>query len=787
MKITYLWLKEYLDTDKSPEEIVEILTDLGLEVESLTSTLPPLKQVVVGKVLSIQKHPKADRLQVCKVDAGQESELTIICGAPNVCQGASVAVALDGAILPMGKVETREVRGIRSEGMLCSQAELEIGEDAEGIWILDDGFTMGQNLRSCLKEDAIIELSLGPNRPDCLGLFGILRELAIKLELELEYPNPRSTKLGLQEFCVEIKDTQACPRYVGALVKNISVGPSPDWLKNRLHHLGLRSINNIVDLTNCLMLEFGHPMHAFDADQLDGNKIIVRFARPGETLVTLDDIKRDFSTEDPVICDESGPVAIAGIMGGKTTQVSPTTCNIFLEVGYFDPIIIRKSAKRLKLHTDASHRFERGMDPEMPPKLALYAIDQILNLAGGEYQGLLDLYPKPKQRPEIIFKTSLSERILGIQLSPDWSEECLSRLGCQITRDSEDCLRVTPPSFRPDLERPIDLVEELARIYGLNKIPFEPPKVALNYQKDHLVESAVHKLKSELCGLGLQECITYSFAEKSSVPSIKLVNPMAEDMQELRTCISQNLLKVAVQNCSQRNHRLGLFETGTVFLGRPSANSDLTHKEELHLGVLTGGLQETNWKNKSKMADFFEMKGVLAGLEEAFRFKLDLRHGDCNEPKWDSDQFREIYFGETRLGFIAMVNSRYLKKRKIHFPLAIMEIKLEPILGAKPNELTFQEIPQFPSADKQLALITPRDLPASEVLEAISALKLPTLENHYIFDLYKGKEIHSDSKSLGIHFVFRGENKTLSENEMGDSIRKILNCLHQKYQIVLRP
>ena len=422
MKITYRWLKEYLNTSKKPEEIVEILTDLGLEVESLSSTLPSLEGVTIGKVLSVEKHPGADRLQVCKVDTGQTCALNIVCGAPNVHEGAHVAVALEGAVLPMGRVENRDVRGVYSQGMLCSEAELQVGEDSEGIWLLDESFAAGQSLRSCLQEDSVIELSLGPNRPDCLGIYGILRELALKLDLEPQIPTPQSTKKPLQRFSIEIEDTRACPRYVGAYIQNVCVGDSPEWLKRRLHHLGLRSINNIVDLTNYLMMEVGHPMHAFDGDQLAGDKVIIRSAKPGETLVTLDDVEREFTAEDPLICDEQGPVAIAGIMGGKSTQVTRETRNLFLEVGHFDPITIRKSAKRLRLHTDASHRFERGMDPQTPPKLALHAIDQILKQAGGEYQGLLDLYPVPLAGHEILFNTRLSERILGIQLSPDWSK-----------------------------------------------------------------------------------------------------------------------------------------------------------------------------------------------------------------------------------------------------------------------------------------------------------------------------------------------------------------------------
>ena len=584
---------------------------------------------------------------------------------------------------------------------------------------------------------------------------------------------------------IRIEDQEGCPRYVGALIEGIAVKESPAWMQAHLRQLGLRSINNIVDITNFLMMEYGHPMHAFDADLIRGSEIVIRGANEGEQIVTLDGITRKLSSGDLLICDGDGPVALGGIMGGENTEIRNETQNLFIEIAYFDPIRIRKTSRKLKLHTDASHRFERGMDPEFPDKLMSIVVEQIIELAGGSLVGVQDVYPSPWKPAPINFEPQLCERVLGIKVPEEKILEIFENLGCQTSKSSKDVWVICPPSFRPDLERPIDLVEEICRIHGMNEIPFEAPVIALELRPENSQRTITKKIQDLLIGLGLQECITYSFSDFQTQDSITIRNPLSDQMGYLRSTISEKLLGCAIHNLKQQNEKLGLFEIGTSFQAGSSA--DEPYIEETHLAIGLCNHQETNWKNRMGDSDLFDLKGILTSIEKTLG--AEFRYLPVTEPQpfLVPKTSLQISFRGKIIGIMGDVPSTMLNREKIFNRLVLLELKLDEFFNIRQKPIKFHGIPQIPGAHKQLALITPLNIPCEEVLKTIRKLNISTLETLEVFDLYEGKGIADKHRSLGLDFFFRGKNKTLSEEEMTTSIEKILTTLREKFSIVLRP
>ncbi len=772
-----------MNWNASHDKLEEVLTDLGIEVEGSHPTLAKFQDVVVGFVTHCKPHPDADKLKLCEVDVSQAELLTIVCGAPNVAPGMKVPVALPEAILPFGQLKPRKIRGVFSQGMICSEEELGFAEKSDGIWELDDSYEVGEDFRSYFDEDIQIELSITPNRPDWLGLRGILRELYVKTGIPYKLPTKNLKSKDLKDFQVEIKDPNGCPRYVGALVRGVKIGTSPRWLRQKLEAVGQRPINNVVDLTNYLMILFGHPMHAFDASKIRGKKIIVRPAQTGELLTTLDGEDRKFDSDDLLICDLEGPSAIAGVMGGADSEIDSNTTDVFVEVAYFDPIKIRKTSKKQKMHTEASHRFERGMDIEFPKELANIAVEYIIEVAGGTYEGTIDTYPNVFHSKPVKFPYELTTKVLGISPETQWVNKTLENFGCGLEQIDEKNILVYPPSFRHDLERPIDLVEEIARIHGYNEIPFEAPKASLQLLQDKPLEVVIERTRQALLKEGLSECVTYSFAREKHSDSVELLNPLAEDVAYLRTNIADKLLEAIINNYKKQNNRIGLFETGVVF----SKKSDGQYLEELHACVAISGIQVNDWKNKNTSTDFFDLKGIVERLFAHLHHPFQWR--DCQKPhhRLENTLTQDIYFQGKPVGFAGLVDSSYLKKQKIFSPVAICEINLNTIISAKEKITKFKPLPNLPGAEKQLALITPKNIQAQQIMREISKLKIKNLENYQIFDLYEGKGIPENYKSLGVSFYFRGSERSLSEEEMGQQLDKILETLRKKFDVTLRP
>jgi len=782
MKITWNWLKQNIDLKGNVEDLDEILTDLGLEVEGIEPTLAEFRGIFVGEVLDCKKHPEADRLSLCEVSIGKEKNLTIVCGAPNVRQGLKVPVAIDGSTLPFGVLKCRKIRGVFSEGMICSEEELGFCEQSDGIWELDSSYEIGSDLRSCFEQDYTIELSVTPNRPDCLGLRGIVRELSIKTGSPSLIPSPTIEQKELQGYNIDIEDSQACPRYVGVLIEGVQIKESPDWLKQTLVKIGMRPINNVVDLTNYLMVLLGHPMHAFDADLVAQNKIIVRKAKDGEKLKTLDEVERTFDSSDLLICDGERASAIAGVMGGAVSEIHEETKNVFLEVAYFNPVMIRKTSKKQKLHTDASHRFERGMDPEYPLEVAHIATEHIINHCGGEYCGTLDNFANKQERDSIQFNKNLVQRILGIELENDWIQDTLKKLGCTIDSANESTLTVKAPSFRPDLERPIDLVEEIARLYGYNEIPFEAPRIQLDLLHDKKWEIVHSRIRDILNSSGLCEAVNYSFSAQKGEEGIPIMNPLAEDLAFMRSDLSENMLQTVILNHKRQNHQIGLYELGVVF-----EKGDKGYIEKRKLCAAISNHQQNDWKNNPPQSDFFDLKGILENLLACLGLQARLMDATPQSEDLDPLYFQQIQVRGKTVGHLGQIQPKALQKHKIFQAVSIFEIDLEQLYEGALKVQKFQEFSLIPSAQKQLALITPKEIPAKDVLQVIRSLKIKTLEDFHVFDLYTGKGVPENHKSLGVNFVFRDPAKTLTEEEMDESVHKILDALHKKHGISLRP
>ncbi len=778
MKISLKWLNEAANTQLKADEVAKTLVSLGLEVEGIESTLKPFSGVVVGRILKASPHPDADRLQICKVDAGQEAPLNIVCGAPNARTGLTVAVGLDGAKIPLGKLKNRKVRGVFSEGMICSEEELGFAETSDGIWELETDAAPGTDLRSLFTEDQILEISVGPNRPDCLGLSGIIRELGLKHSLNQPREVPALPDTPPEDFSLQIEDPDGCPRYSLALFENVTVRPSPSWLQERLEHLGIRSINNIVDFTNLVMLETGHPLHAFDADLLNGNQIRVRSAHEGERMMTLDGIERALTTEDLVIADAGKAVALAGVMGGEHSGILDSTSRVVVEVAYFEPVRIRKMAKRHKMHTDASHRFERGMDPEATLKV-LFRMGELLMESGATFKGRLDSQPRIAANQELVLATRQIQRILGICPDMEWLNRTFKALGCQILKVEEKQLTLTPPSFRPDLERNIDLVEEVARIYGFDNIPFESPLVRMGHDEPLRDLSQIDRIRDCLAALGLNEAITLSFARQGRTSPLRLNNPITEESAFLRERIADGLLESFLTNFKRQNSSVGLFEAGKVF-----QNQEPT--ESFHLCAILSGRLSDSFRNAETVASLQDLKGILESLINALGISMDLKENRNGSTYDDFEIAMDIFIQGKACGTLGLVSREAMKKERIFQPVAIFEMNLEPLLQARTRPLKLNALPQFPKAERRLAFICDEGMPTEELLKLVRSLRLPLLESHGIFDLYTGKGIPKGKKSLGLTMDFRHPERTLTEQEIDESLETILKTANSKLGIHLR-
>ena len=776
MRISHNWLREYVPHPWDWRELVDRLTMAGLELEEVDDLGRRLRGVVVGEVKECEHHPNADRLSVCRVDLGEEGgHRTIVCGAPNVAAGQKVAVVVPGHELPDGrKIERVSIRGVTSHGMICAEDELGLGPDHDGILVLPQTYEVGAAFATQAGlDDVIIDFEVTPNRPDCLSLVGIAREVQALTEIAVELPDTAVEETaGVDPVGVEIEDPEGCPRYVGRLIRGVQIGPSPDWLAKRLLALGLRPINNVVDVTNYVMLELGQPLHAFDASRLEGRQIIVRRARSGESLETLDGVRRTLDEEMLVIADAVRPVALAGIMGGATAEVTASTTDILLEAAHFSAARVRRTAAALGMHTEASARFERGADWAMPPVASDRAAGLIAQLTGGQSCApAVDVLPRDLDRPPIDVRLDRLNRLLSTALSSQQCTRILSLLGCDARSDGEGHLRVAAPSFRPDLTREADVIEEVGRIYGYDRIEASSAIRGPLVQSGDAAYDLQRFVRRRLAGLGLDEVVTNSvverrWAEVVQVEALELSNPPAEGQSVLRTSLLPSLLDVARRNFNQRATTVSVFELGKCY----SAVTD-GHGERMMLAGLWSGLRTPSpWRADRVAADLLDLKGLVEALLEPCspEFVADTR-----------DAFRagccaRVVVEECDVGHLGEADQPLCAAFDLAGPVFIFELNfvdLAPLLTA---DHEFRRLSRFPPIQRDLALLVPDEVPAAHVLREIRSVEGELIEAVELFDVYTGDQVDAGFKSLAFTFVLKSKEKTLEDREADEIIGRVL-------------
>lgn len=797
MKFSEQWLRTWVNPTVSLEELTAGLTMAGLELDALEPITPALDNVVVGQVVSLNPHPDADKLRVCQVDVGEKNPLTIVCGAANVEADGRYPVALIGAQLPGGlTIKKAKLRGVESSGMLCSAKELSLAEQAEGLLTLPSDAPIGQSIVAYLQlDDHSIELGLTPNRGDCLSVKGIAREVGVLFKTDVHGPETAEIKATITEqFPVAIEAGEHCPRYVGRVIRNINPkAQTPIWMQERLRRSGLRSISPTVDVTNYVLLELGQPMHAFDFDKLRGG-IKVKLSSGAEKLELLDGQTIELTTGSLVIADDNGPQALAGIMGGNGTGVTDATSNIFLESAFFAPASIAGRARSYGLHTDSSHRFERGVDPALQRSAIERATQLLLEIVGGEagpVNEVVSAEHQPRREP-IVLRYRRIERVLGRVISKSTIQEILRRLDMTVSEAKEGWM-VTAPGFRFDIEREVDLIEELARIYGYNEIPSARPMISGEMVSRPEAHIELENLKQVLVQRGYQEAITYSFVDPTIqqlvdpvAHSIALANPISADLSVMRTSLWPGLLQVARYNLNRQQSRVRIFETGLRFI----AEAGDIRQEPMIAGLVTGDQIPHQWGAPERESDFFDIKSdveallTLTGHQSGIIF-FSQRHTALHP----GQSARILWQGEEQqrnldIGWVGALHPMIEQELGLSQRVYIFELQLDAIsTRAIPR---YHELSKFPAVNRDLAIVVDETTTAQQVHECIMKAAPEVLNNLMLFDVYRGKGIDSGRKSLAYSLTLQDQGRTLTDVEVEAVTRNIMECLHKELGATLR-
>lgn len=802
MKVSLSWLNTFVPIEISPQELASALTMAGLEVEAISDRYEYLKTVLVGYVKSVKNHPNADRLKVCVVDTGDQTH-EIVCGAPNVTEGMLSPLALLGTRFPNDMVlEKGVIRGVVSEGMLCSEVELEIGADASGIMSLSPDLTVGQPLAEALNlSDTIIEIDLTPNRPDCLSIIGTAREVAAILdkELILQDVSLLSTGEEIQKATsVTVDAPELCPRYAARLIENIRVAPSPFWLQDRLRSVGLRPINNIVDITNFVLMEYGQPLHAFDFDRLEERRIVVRAAHAGETFTTLDEKERQLTEDMLLICDGQKPVAIAGVMGGLNSEIENNTHNVLLESAYFNPVSIRKTSKRLGLNTDASHRFERGVDPHGTLVALDRAAQLIAELGGGDLvSGVIDESSDLPRSETIALSTKETNRLLGTGFDSQIIKSYLKPIGFNVEERDSDTLLVTAPSFRVDVKRPEDLMEEVARCSGYDHIPTTFPLIPAESKTPLLLVQQRETAKNIMNGLGFDEAINYSFMDKNDCDRlfldaddyrrnlVEILNPLTEDQTVMRSSMLPGLLKSVHRNISQQSKTSRLFEIGKIFIGKGA--TQLPEEIEVLAGLWTGSRTSPQWNVAETECDFYDLKGIVEGFLNGLKIEgitfTSMSAG--NGSYYKKGSCASIVQNGKSLGYVGEVDSRVLKNYDLKQSVFYFELDMNQLYGMITEDRQAQQIPKYPSTARDITVIVDKDTESSRLIHYIENLEEKLVEKLYIFDVFSGGPIPEEKKSISIRIVYRSHTETLEDERVNHIHRQLSEKLVREFDAAL--
>lgn len=798
MKVSLNWLKNYIDiSNYSVLDLKNILTNAGLEVEAIEEIGKSLEGFVVGEVVSKEKHPNADKLSVCKVNDGKEIH-QVICGAPNVEAGQKIVFAPLGVVIPGTgeKLKKAKIRGVESFGMICSEMELGLGEDHTGILVLDNSAPVGMPFAEYLNlEDYVLEIGITPNRPDALSHIGIARELSAITKKKYIFPKIdfiESDERIEKYLKVEIINEVDCPRYCARMVKNVKVKESPQWLKNYLINVGIRPINNVVDVSNFVMLEMGQPLHTFDARLIEGGKIIVKNADDGEKFITLDGKERVLDSSMLMICDAKKKIAIAGVMGGANSEISENTKDVIIESAYFNPKSIRRTSKKLGLSSESSYRFERGVDFRNTLVAANRAAQLIAELAGGEIVGgFIDENPIKFNDVEVELRISRTNKILGIDLNRDEVADILQSLGIQVQKSNGDVLLCTIPSYRPDLTREIDLIEEVARIYGYDKIPGDS-RVSFEISIDKIQQRYEDKVRDILTGYGLFEVMNNTLlseeeANFDGLKSVKILNPISQELSHLRPSLIPGLLKTVALNHRFGEFDLQLYEVGKVMIAKKEnveTVEDYVELERLAI-CLTGKLVDKNWKEQAIQSDIFYLKGLVEALLE----KLSLDNINFTSYYASENDFYSIeikvFIDKTYIGSLYKMTDSYLKKFDIEKPVFIAELDLGLMRTLPIRQVSFQKLSNYPKVERDISFFVNNDIPYEKIEHLIWKASDKLLINVYLFDLYFDPK-KSDKKSLAIRLEFQSYEKTLTAEEVDQRVNKITSMLEKELNIELR-
>ena len=818
MKVSYNWLKQYIDMDLPAEELSRILTDTGLEVEGLEhfeSVKGGLKGVVVGKVLTCTKHPDADKLSVTTVDVGTGEPLPIVCGAPNVEEGQKVLVATVGTTLYMGEdplvIKKAKIRGEESQGMICAEDELGLGTSHEGIMVLDDSCKTGAPATEYfpVSDDYIFEIGLTPNRTDAMSHVGVARDIVAALNRggEKKY----SLKLpGVEAFSVddtsltipvEVRDTKACPRYSGLTLTGLTVEDSPVWLKNYLNAAGIRPLNNIVDITNFVMLELGQPLHAFDAEKLEGSKLVVRPGKEGEKFKTLDGEDRKLSRDDLMICDAASPMCIGGVFGGINSGVTKDTTRIFLESAYFNPVSIRKTSRYHGLQTDASFRFERGTDPEMTVFALKRAALLMKEIAGGKVSSeIQDVYPQKIEWPEVYINQQHINRLAGQHIPMQAIQTILTDLGIEIVQKESEGFTVRIPLFKSDVTREADVIEEILRIYGYNNIEFPAAmRSSLSFSPTPDPEKYRDMIANMLTNRGFSEIMNNSltassYAQNSSIHNqeewVRILNPLSGDLDVMRQDLVFGVLETILYNQNRKASDLKLFEFGNTYrvVGEKRENEPLARyieREFLSL-ALTGRRYPPTWSRDDEPADLYDLKGYIRLVLERIGWPAGTWQFREQENALYEQGFEYLHNGRVICSG-GSVSSEWLKKFDIRQPVHYAAIAWHYIMEKlEPGEVQYSGIPRYPAVKRDLALLVDRDVRFSDLRkEAFDAEKV-LLRSVRLFDVYEGNNIEAGKKSYALSFTLQDERKTLTDKVIEKTMARLIKVFEDKFGAIIR-
>ena len=820
MNISYNWLKEYLDFDLQPEEVAEALTSIGLEtgsVEEVQTIKGGLEGLVIGEVLTCEAHPNSDHLHVTTVNVGSGEPLQIVCGAPNVAAGQKVVVAVNGTKLYDGDkeftIKRSKLRGVESNGMICAEDEIGVGTDHSGIIVLPDSAAVGTPAKEYynVKSDYVLEVDITPNRVDATSHYGVARDLAAYLKqhgkpAELKRPSVDNFQIDVDApaITIEVQNTEACPRYSGITIKNVTVKESPEWLQNRLRTIGLRPINNVVDITNFILHGLGQPMHAFDAGKIKGNKIIVRPAHTGDKFVTLDGVERTLTDRDLMICNSEEPMCIGGVFGGLDSGVTEQTTDVFLESANFHPTWIRKTARRFGLNTDSSFRYERGLDPNVTIYILKYAAMLVKELAGGQITGAIqDIYPKVFEPYKVSLTYEKINSLTGKVIPVETVKSIVQSLEMNITEETPEGLHLEVPVYRIDVQRDVDVIEDILRIYGYNNVEFtEHVKSSLSYKTPTDHSYAMENLISEqLTGCGFNEILNNSltrsayYEKLTTYPAehcVMLMNPLSADLNCMRQTLLFGGLESIEHNSKRKNGNIRFYEFGNCYTytqeNKKEGETLAQFDEDYRLGLwLCGYRVENNWAHANESSSVYELKAYVENILVRLGINVKkLIFGNLSNDIYDAGLSITTPAGKT-IGTLGIVNHKIRKAMDIDMDVYYAELDWKALMKeTKKNKVTYTELSKYPSVKRDLALLIDKSVQFAEIQKIATESERKLLKDVVLFDVYEGKNLPAGKKSYAVSFILEDETKTLNDKQIDAIMKKIQTNLEQKLGAQLR-